>query len=142
MLVRLLYASRSTKPMDNEFLDAILGKAHQHNPSRGLTGILCYSNDIFVQVLEGSRQEVSRLYNSIVSDPRHTDVELLHFEEIRERRFANWTMGQVNLSKINPSLLLRFSEHPDFDPFKTRGSATMALLEDLIASAAIVGRHS
>ena len=141
MLVRLLYVSRSTKPLDTELLDSILSCAHQHNPSRGLTGILCYNNDTFVQILEGSRKEVSNLYNRIVRDPRHHDVELLHFEEIRERRFANWTMGKVNLSTINPSLLLRFSERPDFDPHNTPGSATMALLEDLIASAAIIGRH-
>ncbi|GGX88421.1 BLUF domain-containing protein [Vogesella alkaliphila] len=140
MLVRLLYASRAAQPYSAEVLDSILAQSHKHNPERGLTGILCYSGDIFIQVLEGGRAEVSSLYNSIVRDPRHQNVELLHFEEIRERRFANWTMGQVNLAKVNPSLLLRFSEKPQLDPFSVRGSASMALLEELIATAAIVGR--
>ncbi|GHD74680.1 BLUF domain-containing protein [Vogesella fluminis] len=140
MLVRLLYASRAAQPYSAEVLDSILAQSHKHNPVRGLTGILCYSGDIFIQVLEGSRAEVSSLYNSIVRDPRHQNVELLHFEEIRERRFANWTMGQVNLAKVNPSLLLRFAEKPLLDPFSIRGSASMALLEELIATAAVVGR--
>lgn len=140
MLVRLLYASRAAQPHNTELLDSILLQSHRHNPARGLTGILCYSGDLFIQVLEGSRSEVSALYNSIVKDSRHDNVELLHFEEITERRFANWTMGQVNLAKINPSLLLRFSEKPTLDPFSIRGSASMALLEELIATASIVGR--
>lgn len=140
MLVRLLYASRAAQPYSADMLDVIMAQSHQHNPARGLTGILCHSGDIFIQVLEGGRAEVSAMYNSIVRDPRHQNVELLHFEEICERRFANWTMGQVNLAKVNPSLLLRFSDKPVLDPFSIRGTATMALLEELIATAAIVGR--
>ena len=51
-------------------------------------------------------------------------------------------MGQVNLAKVNPSLLLRYSEKPHLDPFSIGGRASMALLEELIDTAAIVGRHA
>ena len=141
MLVRLLYASRSSQPHTAALLESILTQSHAHNPSRGITGILCYSGDIFMQVLEGSRSEVSALYNSIAKDPRHHDVELLLLEEITERRFASWTMGQVNLAKANPSLLLRYSEKPELNPFALGGASSLALLEELIATAAIVGRN-
>jgi hypothetical protein len=47
---------------------------------------------------------VSDLYGHIQKDVRHKDVVLLHYEEITERRFGGWTMGQVNLSKINASI--------------------------------------
>ncbi len=43
---------------------------------------LCNSGHLFIQVLEGGRDAVSRRYNRIVADPRHTDVTLLQFEEI------------------------------------------------------------
>jgi hypothetical protein len=142
MLVRLLYASRAAKPHTQEILDGILQSSHAHNPARGITGLLCYSGDIFLQVLEGSRHEVCALYNRIVRDSRHQGVEILRFEEIDQRRFANWTMGQVNLAKVNPSLLLRYSEKPQLDPFSIGGRASMALLEELIDTAAIVGRHA
>jgi len=49
-------------------------------------------------------------------------------------------MGQVNLTKLNPSLLLKYSDRPVLDPFATSGRASMALLEELIATAQIVGR--
>jgi hypothetical protein len=49
-------------------------------------------------------------------------------------------MGQVNVSKINPSTLLKYSERPELDPFATSGKASLALLEELISTAQIVGR--
>jgi hypothetical protein len=93
-----------------------------------------------MQVLEGGRSAVNNLYNKIVRDSRHREVMLLLYEEVAERRFAGWTMGQVNLKKINPSLLLKHSELPELNPFAVTGAASMALLEELMATAAILGR--
>jgi hypothetical protein len=140
MLVRLLYASRTPKEIDSAVLDSILAQSRAHNPSAGLTGILCYSGNIFMQVLEGNRRQVSKLYNLIASDERHSDVEILLFEDIIERRFSNWTMGQVNLAKVNPSTLLKYSERPVLDPFALGGKVSMAMLEELIVTAAIVAK--
>jgi hypothetical protein len=67
-------------------------------------------------------------------------VCLLHFEEITERRFGGWTMGQVNLSKVNHSILLKYSERPELDTYSVSGRVSLALLEDLMATAAICGR--
>ncbi len=55
----------------------ILRKSKANNPALGITGVLCFSEGIFLQVLEGGRSAVNRLYNRIAADPRHTDVELL-----------------------------------------------------------------
>ncbi len=140
MLVRLLYASRATEAITPAFIESILACSRTHNPELGITGLLCYTGDVFLQVIEGGRSEVSTLYNVIVRDPRHRDVTLLHFEEVGSRRFSNWTMGQVNLSKVNPSTLLKYSEMPGLDPFRLGGSISLALLEEMIATAAIVGR--
>lgn len=140
MLVRLLYASRAAAPLTTDTLDAILSTARQRNPPLGITGLLCSSGDNFMQVLEGGRQAVNQLYTRICQDPRHQDVILLHYEEITERRFAAWTMGQVNLSRVNPSILLKYSDKPVLDPHAAHGKASMALLDELVASACVVGR--
>jgi len=139
MLVRLLYASR-TDAVDHALIDAILVQSRAKNPALGITGILCHGGDVFMQVLEGGREVVNRLYNQIAADPRHRQVTLLHFEEIAERRFSGWTMGQVNLLRVNPSVVLKYSEKPLLDPFCVSGRASMAMLEELIATASIVGR--
>ena len=107
MLVRLLYASRAAVQLDAEELGTILRQARQHNPAQGITGALCFSDGTFLQLIEGGRGAVNALFQRISRDPRHTDVLLLHYEEISERRFANWTMGQVQLSRVNPALLLK-----------------------------------
>jgi hypothetical protein len=140
MLVRLLYASRSSGPVSQLTIDAILERSRANNPALGITGVLCHGGDVFMQVLEGGRDAVNGLYNRIASDARHKQVMLLHYEEISERRFAGWTMGQVNLARINPSVLLRYSPRPVLDPFSTSGKASLALIEELIATAQIMGR--
>ncbi|MDE2401511.1 MAG: BLUF domain-containing protein [Burkholderiales bacterium] len=140
MLVRLLYASRATQPLGPDAIDAILARSRKDNPALGVTGLLCHSGDIFMQVLEGGRAVVNELYTRIASDPRHSNVILLNYEEITERRFASWTMGQVNLCKVNPSILLKYSERPVLDPYVLPGKVSLALLEELIATASIVGR--
>ena len=97
---------------------------------------------MFLQVLEGGRDAVNALYNLICRDPRHEHVVILHYEEVTERRFAGWTMGQVNLAKVNASLLLKYSERATLDPYAVSGKVSMALLEELIATASILGRSS
>ena len=139
MLVRLLYASRAVDS-SAPAIESILSQARQHNPQSGITGILCYGGGIFLQAIEGGRQQVSDLFGHIQKDPRHKDVALLLYEEISERRFGGWTMGQVNLSKLNHSILLKYSERPELDPYGVSGKVSLALLEDLMATAAICGR--
>ena len=140
MLVRLMYASRAVPAVDQEELLAIVRKSKANNPAAGVTGVLCFSEGIFLQVLEGGRSAVNRLYNRIASDARHTEVELLCYEEIGERRFAGWSMGQVNMSRLNPGLLLKYSERPTLDPYAVSGQVSMALFHELMATASIVGQ--
>ena len=140
MLVRLLYASRAAAPLTTSVVDAILAQSRAHNPKAGITGMLCYSDDLFLQVLEGGRDEVCELYNTIVRDDRHRDVRILTYEEIAERRFGSWTMGHVNVATVNPALLLKYAKLPVLNPFNCSGQASMALLDELMATASVVGR--
>ena len=140
MLVRLMYASRATETVRPEVLNAILKKSTQNNPAAGVTGVLCFSGNIFLQVLEGGRSQVSKLYNRIAQDPRHTDVVMLSYEEIEERRFAGWAMGQVNMNRLNPALLLKYSEAAVLDPYAVSGKVSMALFNELVATASEMGQ--
>jgi hypothetical protein len=139
MLVRLLYASRAIDSRPDA-IEAILTQSRHYNPTCGITGILCYGGGIFLQAIEGGRMAVSELYGHIQKDVRHKDVVLLHYEEISERRFGGWTMGQVNMSKINTNILLKYAEKPELDPYSVSGKVSWALWEDLMATASIIGR--
>jgi len=142
MLVRLMYASRVATGVDQEALSTILKRAKAHNPSVGVTGVLCFcfSAGIFLQVLEGGRLAVSQLYNRIANDKRHQDVALLSYEEIDERKFAVWAMGQVNMSRLNPALLIKYSETATLDPYAVSGAVSMALFNELAATASVMGQ--
>jgi hypothetical protein len=141
MLVRLMYASRATAALDAEAVSAIVKRAKAGNAKLGITSVLCCcSEGAFLQVIEGGRNAVSRLYNRIAADTRHTDVVLLSFEEIAERRFAGWAMGQVNLARLNPALVLKYSETAVLDPYAVSGAVSMSLCTELVATAAIMGQ--
>jgi len=140
MLVRLLYVSRAVSPDSPETIESILSDSRAHNLGQGITGILCYGGGIFLQAIEGGRMQVNGLYSHIVGDNRHKDVVLLHYEEISERHFGGWTMGQVNLAKLNTSIVLKYSERPELDPYAVSGRVSLALLEELMATASIIGR--
>jgi hypothetical protein len=95
-----------------------------------------------MQVLEGGREPVSTLYNRIAADPRHERVTILSFEDISERYFSGWTMGLVDLAKVNPGMLLKYSEKAVLDPYAVPGSASLSLLKEMIVTAQIIGRAS
>jgi hypothetical protein len=137
MLVRLMYASRAAEPVRAETLAAILKTSTARNAAAGVTGVLCASGDVYLQVLEGGRAQVSALYNRIVQDRRHRDVTLLSYEEIDERRFAGWAMGRVDTSRLNPALLLKYSEAAVLDPFAVPGRVSEALFAELVVTASV-----
>jgi len=140
MLVRLIYTSRSTSPVNNETIAGILAQSEKHNLDAGITGVLCICHgDIFMQALEGGREEVNRLYAKLLHDARHTDVTLLSYSEISERRFSSWRMGRVDLDKLNLGVVLKYSEKPHLDPFQLSGSVALAFMEELMSTASIAG---
>lgn len=140
MLVRCLYASHVVEPLTSGLLDSILQQSSKNNPLLGVTGLLCFTKNIFIQVIEGGRDEVNRLFLTIAGDDRHRGVQIMAFDEVSQRQFSNWTMGQVDIDNINVSLILKYSERPEINPFVCSGQATMELLNDLVATGSVISR--
>jgi hypothetical protein len=128
--VRLLYVSRSVGPQTTTMTTSILAAAQINNGHQGITGVLCQGQGFFFQVLEGQRSRVNALFHRIAADTRHKDVEMLHYEEINERRFGQWSMALVHLSVDDPMVRL---QHPDFDPYSATGAQVMKQVIDLLA---------
>jgi hypothetical protein len=140
MLVHCLYASHAAQPLTSSLLDSILEQSCKNNPRLGITGLLCFTKNIFVQIIEGGRDEVNELFMTIARDDRHRGIRLLAFEEISQRQFGSWTMGQVDIDNLNAALLLKHSEKAELNPFACSSQATMALLGDLMATGSIFSR--
>ncbi|UXH78053.1 BLUF domain-containing protein [Roseateles amylovorans] len=137
MLVRLVYASRASRELSPQDLQDILRRSRDHNPAEGITGLLWYNDGVFIQVLEGGRDPVNARYKRIVMDNRHDAPILLTYQEISERRYAGWSMGQVNLHRLNPGLLLKYGETQKLDPYRMSGAMLTALFDELVSSGAI-----
>ncbi len=137
MLIRLMYASRSAEPVSASMMETILTQSRRNNAAVGVTGVLCHDGDTFMQVLEGGRAEVNAIYNAIVRDARHRDVTLIACEEIAQRRFSNWSMGRVNLARVNASILLKYGNKAEFDPYAVRASVALAFLDEMMATAQV-----
>ncbi len=131
MLIRMLYLSRSVGPQTTTMTSSILATAQGFNPQHAISGVLCQGQGFFLQVLEGERGAVNRLFSRIALDPRHKDVEVLLVDDIEERRFGRWSMAHVVLSDRSPVVPL---QHPSFDPYAQSGRALLARLDELIAT--------
>jgi hypothetical protein len=129
MLVQLLYISRANVPLTTTVTTTILESARVHNRVAGITGLLCQGQDLFIQILEGERSVVNRLYNTLIKDKRHKDVELVSIEEIQVRKYPNWSMAHVIISEDDPIVQLKY---PEFDPFNASADQLQELIADLL----------
>ncbi|WP_285036203.1 BLUF domain-containing protein [Plantibacter sp. ME-Dv--P-095] len=92
-MLSLVYASTATQPFSDEDLTAMLATSRENNARSGLTGMLVHRDGRFLQVLEGPEAAVRGLMDTLSADPRHTGIRVMFEEPIRERQFADWTMG-------------------------------------------------
>lgn len=93
MLHHIIYLSRATVGFNDQQLQQLLAKSSAHNLTLGITGMLLYGQEQFLQVLEGEPERVRTLYERIRQDPRHRDVTTFADKEIAHRAFAGWAMA-------------------------------------------------
>lgn len=123
-LTRLIYASRASQRLQHDEVMGLLDQARTANVNRGITGVLYFNRRYFLQLIEGEREEINRLFRSLIADPRHELVTILDYEEIDHREFSQWSMGFVPESSLSRDVLMRFSARGQFEPFDlgARGS--------------------
>jgi hypothetical protein len=90
---RMIYCSQATVDFSPEELIALLEFARAKNEQSGLTGMLLYSSQSFLQMLEGDPAALEETYARIFADDRHVKLRLLMSTEVSGRRFPDWTMG-------------------------------------------------
>ncbi|MBO2009880.1 BLUF domain-containing protein [Hymenobacter negativus] len=89
----LRYQSTIVAPIAEEDMRAMLVKARAFNAANQISGMLLYRDGQFVQVLEGEEATIRILYDKILCDPRHTNMQMLEDAPLNHRKFASWTMA-------------------------------------------------
>ena len=131
MLIRLIYASTAQPGVDLNEFKRILLQAQTNNHSRDLTGMLAFNSKIFLQALEGARDQINDLYARLIRDPRHHTVTMLGYKEIEERHWSNWSMGFAAPNANNRSLFLKYSQQSIFNPYGMKADAVEKMLMEL-----------
>jgi hypothetical protein len=90
---QLIYSSSAGKKMLKSDLYMILRKARMNNESKNITGLLVYSDMSFLQILEGEKEVVTQLFETISKDNRHADIKILHEGNVDQRIFSSWAMA-------------------------------------------------
>lgn len=106
---------------DNELL-FLLQQSREKNLVLGITGMLLYKGGNFMQMLEGEKQTVLKLYETIRKDDRHKDVVTIMTDNIQTRNFADWSMGFANMDQIG--------NFPKYDVYIEKNLALRDFQED------------
>lgn len=117
MLSQLVYVSKRKANCTTEEIDKILASCKQNNPDLGITGILLYSQDKFIQLVEGESSIVMKLYDKIKKDDRHKDCVMISLAPIKEKSFPSWHMGskQIKQDKIDYNTEITTKDKQIFD---------------------------
>jgi hypothetical protein len=109
-IYHLLYCSQATQPFGEEQLADLLEHSLGNNERQHITGLLCYGNGHFVQMLEGGSPEVEGLFARIARDRRHHQVHVLSRGVGPVRRFADWRMAFAKTQSQEFYWLITFLE--------------------------------
>ncbi|MES2974379.1 MAG: BLUF domain-containing protein [Pseudomonadota bacterium] len=94
-MIGLLYKSTASRAMTPLAIDHMLKKARIRNRQRHLTGVLVFSDQFFMQYLEGPEETVRDVFQAIQADQRHNNVKELLVEEVAGREFGEWSMAYL-----------------------------------------------
>jgi hypothetical protein len=93
MLSQLVYTSTRKSNCSEKEIENILEACKRNNPSLSITGVLLYSDNKFIQLVEGEFKVITTLYDKIKTDPRHEDTRMISLSPIKEKSFPSWHMG-------------------------------------------------
>ncbi len=92
-MIQLSYISSATHPMSTQEILGLLRQCREHNAANGVTGMMLYGNNTFLQVLEGEEKIIDDLLAQIRRDSRHANLQILNRTPIQHRQYAEWSMG-------------------------------------------------
>jgi hypothetical protein len=110
MYYYLLYVSESSQFWDRKSLKNLIEQSIEHNRKKGITGMLVYVQNRFIQILEGEKENVIALYEKIKQDQRHNNIHLILTGYLQNRNFDDWQMGFKSLEDNELESLTGYKE--------------------------------
>lgn len=131
-LLRMMYTSQTVGDPPLAEIENLIRRAAAWNAQRGLTGYLAYGTQHFLQVLEGDRTEVNRVYHErIVVDPRHRHLAVIAVDNVSSRIFVDWPMGFGHITREHQRLLATYFPHGELQPLFATPAGCLEFLRGL-----------
>jgi Sensors of blue-light using FAD len=89
----LTYVSEARQLLSRPQIDHLLERARERNAQEALTGVLLYTNGLFMQYLEGPETGLLKIWAVIQADPLHHRIDAQPIERIWIREFSQWSMA-------------------------------------------------
>ncbi|MFC6203150.1 BLUF domain-containing protein [Psychrobacter urativorans] len=131
ILVSMTYASRANSDVSANDFNEILQQAQRNNAANGITGMLIFNKDYFLQTIEGPRAQINRLLYSLIADQRHHDLQLIETRELKHRLWAKWSMNYASPTEENAAIYLKYSTTVSFNPYLLNAESANDLMREL-----------
>ena len=96
----IVYVSKATQSASHAQLvmqlSQIFRESRAKNSRANLSGVLTYASGYYFQVIEGEEQSLRPLYEKIVQDSRHSNVQKILDIETNERYFSGFNMKLIS----------------------------------------------
>ena len=97
-LKSLAYTSLARLDLGSADLVDIHQTARRLNALDGITGMLVFNGNRFLQIIEGAEEAIDSLLERLRRDVRHSALEVRDARLVAERSFADWSMELVTVS--------------------------------------------
>jgi len=136
-MYRLIYKSRAVQDLNWEVVERILHHSQANNALAGITGFLLASRTHFLQVIEGTFEDINGTFLRIARDTRHEQIQLLSYEIIDARLFEAWAMKGIgvfdNNSAMARQLIAKYGEQDGGVRFPLEAWLALSMIYDIRA---------
>lgn len=122
-LESLVYVSSAVRLLSPDEIRSLLKRARERNTEYGITGVLLYINGNIIQYIEGPKDNLDVIYETIRKDARHTGLILISREALKSRQFGDWPMGFLTkdgegyvASPSEKQLIVKIQDFPSDNP--------------------------
>lgn len=120
-----LYFSCLPSSGDATSVGGIVKQARANNATQGITGVLGFDGETFIQYVEGPREAIQTLREALSRDDRHVNFTVLsEGSGVPERAFSSWQLGYATVDEdaVDIDELRAMSGDAALDYFMRRAS--------------------
>ncbi|WP_145478031.1 BLUF domain-containing protein [Stenotrophomonas rhizophila] len=93
------YVSEAVEGIDGSDIDRVLAAASSFNKVTGVTGVLMFDGQRFLQYLEGPDDGVASVEQRVLNARSHVRIRELARGEVATRHFPRWTMASSRIER-------------------------------------------